>query len=413
MRGPRLALLCLLAIATPAVAEPPVLERVSTVAPFPRGLAVVDGEMLVLCRGRVRGAGGVTAEIDDQAGTIYAIDPSIAEPARGVPGEAMRKNGRLVARPTAPPFRLWNRAAHPPQSDAETDRPYCTLRYHRPTHSLYLCAFSGIDMNASAEEPVAFSKNRTDAILRYDLRTGRWSEVDRHRRDAGARYPHHDPFTAPPPHGWLEGPDNCLPLGDWLYAVSKENSLLVRYDLRPLRDDPEAGPIPSYLILDHRVRLRGCGEQELLGHSMLAYHDGWLYIGLRTSSVIVRIPLDEVFLPRRPITAELVARFDPHDAVTHTSADLTDMAFDEGGRLHVISAQPARVYRFTPDPDRVFDARNRRAPPWADLAAMTGNPRMKSENVLCHAGYVYVTAGDGYAYQDGADGTVYRISIRP
>lgn len=33
------------------------LERVTTIAPFPRGLAMVDGALYVLCRGRVRGAG--------------------------------------------------------------------------------------------------------------------------------------------------------------------------------------------------------------------------------------------------------------------------------------------------------------------------------------------------------------------
>ena len=36
---------------------------------------------------------------------------------------------------------------------------------------------------------------------------------------------------------------------------------------------------------------------------------------------------------------------------------------------------------------------------------------MKSENLLYHDGHLYVTSGDGYAYQEGASGTVYRIAV--
>jgi hypothetical protein len=68
------------------------------------------------------------------------------------------------------------------------------------------------------------------------------------------------------------------------------------------------------------------------------------------------------------------------------------------------------VYRFTPDPEHVFDGRT--AAPWADLAAMTDNPRMKSENLLVDGDRLFITSGDGYAYQEGALGTVYRLPIR-
>jgi len=57
----------------------------------------------------------------------------------------------------------------------------------------------------------------------------------------------------------------------------------------------------------------------------------------------------------------------------------------------------------------VFDGR--RAEPWADLAAMTGNPKMKSENVLVDGRRLFITSGNGYAYQKGAHGTVYRLGI--
>ena len=92
----------------------------------------------------------MSAEVEDQAGTIYAVDPDVAEPA--TPGaaaavaDAVMRNGRVVARPTDPPMRLWDRSSDPPERDTRTDRPYCGLRYHAGTRSFYVCAFSGIDL---------------------------------------------------------------------------------------------------------------------------------------------------------------------------------------------------------------------------------------------------------------------------
>lgn len=394
-----------------AVAAELEVERVTTVVPFPRGLSVVDGKLYVLARGRVRGAGGVSADVEDLAGTIFEVDPDVAEP-HHLPevGEAVRNNGRAIALPTEPPFRRWDRTARPPERDRWTDRPYCTLRYHEDTDSFYVCAFSGIDKPRRPGDP-SFSKNLTDALFRFDRRTGRWYEVERHDIEAGGSYPHHDPEHHPAPHGWLNGPDNCLPVGDWLYAVAKDNSRLVKYDLSALEDDPAAGPAASEVVLGDVVHVRGLGERRYRGQSALAYRDGWLYVGYRTSSVIVRIPLDDDLEPVEPVTAELVARFDPYDPETGRSANVTDIGFDPRGRLYAVSAKPARIYRFTPDPERVFDARDGGEEPWADLAAITGNPAMKSENLLYHDGYLYVTSGDGYAYQQGAEGTVYRVRI--
>ena len=411
----RLLLLLLLPVllaAPPARAsDAPRDERVTTLAPFPRGLAIVDDELYVLCRGRVRGAGGVTAAIDDQAGTIYRVDPNRTGPIAGPPIDAVATNGTIFARPTSPPFRLWDREADPPWADRWTDRPYCTLRYHAATDSFYICGFSGIDKALTETDRVAFSKNLTDTVLRYDRRTGRWSEVERHDIAAGGTYPHHDPRANPPPHGWLNGPNNCLPLGDRLYAVAKDNSRLVEYDLRAIAASPDALPPASRVVMEAEVQVRGLGPQRYAGQSALAYRDGFLYIGYRTSSVILRIPLDDAFAPVEPIQAELVARFDPHDPVTHASANLTDMDFDAQGRLYVISAQPARVFRFRPDPANVFDARQGRRAPWLDLAAETGNASSKSENVLHHDGWLYITSGDGYDDPGAARGTVYRARI--
>lgn len=389
------------------------IKRVTTIAPFPRGLAMVDGRLYVLCRGCVRGAGGVRAEVEDRAGRIYVVDPDTTEAiATANVSDVVRRNGSVFAWPTEPPFRLWDRTAIPPASDRNTDRPYCTLRYHDPTRSFYICAFSGIDKPKKPGE-VSFSKNLTDAILRYDLRTEKWYEVERHNLEAGGSYPHHDTRYFPPPHGWLNGPDNLLTVGNWLYAVAKENNLLVRYDLSHLIDDAEAGAPPSEVVLRETIRVKGLGRRQFYGHSALAFHDGRLYIGFRTSSVILRIPLDENGLPVQPIVAELLARFEPYDPVTRRSANLTDMAFDSKGRLYVVSAKPARVYRFKPDPSRVFDARVPNTRAWLDLAAATGNPKMKSENILIDdRDRLFVTSGDGYDFQYGANGTVYRITWR-
>lgn len=410
--GPILALCVMSTVANATVDTSPTIQRVTSIAPYPRGLVMVDDRLLVLCRGRVRSAGGVSASIDDQAGTIYEVDPEIGEDlGTNTPGEAVRQNGRIFAVATSPPFRLWDRDADPPESDRETDRPYCTLRYDARSQNLFICAFSGVDKHRTAEDPIAFSKNRADGILRYDLRTEQWYDVERHDIERGDSYPHHDPAKNAPPHGWLNGPDNCLVLGHWLYAVSKDNSLLVRYDLRPITRDPDAGAPPAEVISTGDMEVKGHGRRSMRGQSALAFHDGWLYIAFRTTSEIVRIRLDENFDPPRAIKAELVAQFDPYDPASGTSADLTDMSVDAQGRVYVVSAQPSKIYRFTPHSDRVFDARDGRSRPWADLAAATGNPAMKSENLLCHGNWVYVTSGDGYGYQEGAEGTVYRVRI--
>lgn len=385
------------------------LSRVTTVAPFPRGLAMVDGELYVLCRGRVRGAGGVSAAVDDQAGTIYAVDPDVSEPiTRNTLSDAVRSNGRVVALPTDPPFALWDRTATPPESDRLTDRPYCTLRYHAPTSSFYVCAFSGIDQPKKPGD-VSFSKNLTDALIRYDLRTRRWYDVERHDIAAGGSYPHHNTPTSDPPHGWLNGPDNCLPVGRWLYAVAKDNDCLVRYDLAPLEKDPLAGPPQSERILGADIVIKGKGLQQHYGHSALAQHGDWLYIACRTSSVIFRIPLDGDGNPIQPIVGELVAKFQPYDPKTSKSANITDMDFDDRGNLYVVSAQPSRIYRFKPNSGRIFNGETSEA--WADLAKLTNNPKMKSENLLVDGNRLFVTSGDGYGYQKGAHGTVYRLDI--
>jgi len=389
------------------------IERITTKPPFPRGLQLVDGKLYVLCRGRVREYGGVSAEVEDQAGTLYVVDPGVSELFSGAePGDAVRENGTVLALPSAPPFRLWDRSAAPATRDRETDRPYCGLTYHAGTQSFYICAFSGVD-KPEVKGQSTFSKNLTDAILRYDLRTSKWYEVERHDIEKGGLYPHQDPARGKPPHGWLNGPDNCLAVGDSLYAVSKDNSLLVRYDLTALRQDPEAGAPPSEFVLGQEATLRKGEKIRLEGHSALGFHGGWLYLATRTSSHVVRLKLDETLLPVKPLVVELLARFDAYDPETKKSTNLTDMTIDRQGNVYLVSAKPSSIYRFTPDPKNVYDARGGKQKPYFNLAELTGNAQMKSENALVdEQGRVYVTSGDAYAYQGGAGGVVWRVTPR-
>lgn len=397
---------------TPVKAEQ--VSRVTTAVPFPRGLVLTDGTLYVLARGRVRESGGVDGAIDDHAGTIFAVNPDVGEPASAAEvSEAVKGNGRAFAAPTEPPFKLFDRSVNPPVRDRETDRPYCGLRYDPVTKNFFVCAFSGIDKPEGKGS--VFSKNLTDGVHRFDTRTQTWHAVERHDIEKGGIYPHHDVTTRPPPHGWTNGPDNCEVVGKWLYVVAKDNSVLVRYDLSEIAQNPTAGPPRSEWVLGESIALRRAGKKgtepfHLLGHSMLAYRDGFLYLGTRTTSSIVRLPMTPDGEFQQPMVAELVAQFDPYDSGTRKSANLTDMGFGPDGDLYVISAQPSRVFRFRPDPTRVFDGRTGAAPPWADLSVLTGNPKMKSENVLVdRIGRVFVTSGDAYAYQGGNGGTVYRI----
>jgi hypothetical protein len=394
------------------------LERVSTAVPFPRGLVLVGDELIVLARGRVRSSGGVSAAVEDRAGTLFVVDTGIGQVwSAGVgPVAAVQGNGRVLAEPTSPPFLLWDRTSNPPQADTRTDRPYCVLRYDEPTNSLYVCAFSGVDLDRKTS-PVPFSKNLTDGVLRFDLGSGKWSEIERH----DARTPHY-PSADRPPHGHLKGPNNLTIVGRTLYAAAKDNSVVAAYDLRDVERGREYPR--SAVVLTESVMMRDGTVQTHLGPSALAERDGYLYVGYRTSGTVVRFKHGGGglgLLGTKRVPGELVARFTPFDPVTRVSADITDMAFDRDGRLVVLSAEPARLYRFwpgggtvdgeRPDGERVFDAVGKPHLAYVDLAAHTGNPRMKSENLMIDPqGRMYVTSGDGYSYQAGAEGTVYRIT---
>jgi hypothetical protein len=355
------------------------VEVVTAEVPFPRGLVVVDGALHVLSRGKVRGQGGADATLDDSAGTIWRVGEGGAVTA--------------VARPTEPPFKLLRPDAVPATLDHQTDRPYCVLRFDEATQNFFICAFSGIDKVYDTVDG-DFRKNNTDALLRFDLRTRTWHEIDRHR--GGWNYPHHDPAANDPPHGLLKGPNNCLVVDADLWAVGKDNNAVARYDLTPIVGNPAAGPLPGEIVWQ-------TDADGLLGPSALAARDGFLYVGFRTSGEIVRTPLNRV-----GEAVEIVARFPPWDEAAGTSADITDIDFDAGGLLYVVNAQPAVVHRFRPDPASVYDGRGK---PWRDVAAMLDQPRLKAENLLVTEDGIYLTTGDAYGRTDGLAGVVYRLPV--
>lgn len=108
---------------------------------------------------------------------------------------------------------------------------------------------------------------------------------------------------------------------------------------------------------------KGHGTVDLAGHSILAYHDGYLYLGTRTSSHIVRLPMTADGELQTPIVAELLAMLPAYDAKTKKSANLTDMSIGKDGMVYMISATPARCYASRPDPSKVWTCATARPSP--------------------------------------------------
>jgi hypothetical protein len=407
-----------------------VLERITTAVPWPRGLVFADGKLVALARGRHRRAGGPDALVDDKAGTLFTIDRDVFEPViQGVEaGELVRRNARVLAGPTDEPFMLWDKTAVPAHSDTRTDRPYCTLAWDAVSRNFFICGFSGVDMADGT-----FRKNGSDSIHRLDTRTGVWSLVEAHRASlipdaelgpwvANDTYPHPDDSSLP--RGWLNGPDGAEVIGRWLYAAGKDNSVLVRYDLSAVRDDPEAGPPASELVLGDEVLVRdGDGTRmiSVKGHSALVADPAgdYLYLGFRTSSQVVRLALTEDGSLAEPVVGDLLALFDPYDPEAGVSADLMDMAFNSDDELFVVTAASGRIWNLgAPDGTTLFDGRaGTTEQPYADLRALTGNNRTRCGNIAFDdLDGLYVCSGN---YDDGAyseapktAGVIYRVRYR-
>ena len=401
------------------------LERISTAVPWPRGLVFVGDELVALARGRHRNAGGIDPSVPDRCGELLAVDPDCFEPV--VPGEqaglAVRRNARELAVPDPAVFRLYDPEEGPPIEASTIDRPYCTLAYDPSARNLFLCGYSGVDLPGRR-----FRKNATDSILRYDLRDGAWHVVEQHDPSGvpvnelgyvvpNQYYPHHDPAKNPPPHGWLNGPDGAEVVGNILYAVAKDNHAVVAYDLDAIRREPDAPAPPSRRVMGREVDVRLDGRLrriEALGACALAARDGYLYVGYRTSSFVLRFPIEADGMLVEPIEGELIAAFTPWKAAAGHSANLIDLAFDPEGELFASTAERGRIWNIgVPDPARPFDGidegdhptANR---PYVDLPILTENPRARTGNMVFDpAGNLYFCSGN---YENGTRlaGVVYR-----
>lgn len=429
------------------------LARVTAAVPFAGGIALKGSSLYLLSRGRVSDAGGTDTRVIDFAGTLWTADPRTFSPLDAPVSEAVRKNARALPGPTDPPFRLLSRALPNALDDTRTDQPYRILRYDAATSSFYFCAYSAIDtpigLSAPDDSRGHLRKNNSDGILRFDTRDNSWHLLYRNPRAA----------LTPPPGGWHEGdvtsaedrfvsgPDNCVVVGNWLYVVARESCTISRFDLTAIRNSTEGEATRVETVAGRKFKFNG-DTVECLGPSALAYRDGWLYVGFRTTSQIVRLresdlehhPAKAVAdLP--PVDAELIATFDPQPPDGAPDTDLTDMVFGptnpgevklgQAGTadLYVLSAKPARVYRFTPDPKHAFDGRMGKSTAWADLARITGNPQMRAEALAVNEfGQVFVASADlapagksagrksapasapSGTSPDGLAGVVYRIS---
>ncbi len=400
-----------------------VLERITNAVPWPRGVRYVDGTLYALARGVHRSAGGPNPDIQDMAGTLFRVDPNVSEPVvKGeAPGDAVSTNGSVYAAASAPPFFLWDRRL-PSTLDRRAQRPYCTLVYDEPSQNLFICGFSGIDL----PKPHKFRKNSTDCVLRYDMNLERWLTVDvhnplhvpeaEHKKVIDPKYyPHHDITKNPPPHGMINGACGAAIAGRYLYVGAKDNTALVQYDLDGIRKNPLAGAPPARFIF-HRpsfeknvfVQVKGHGNTYVEGTCAIGVHEGYLYVCFRTTSQILRFPLDGDGNVKQPLEAEYIAQFSRYTPKKGGSANIYDIDFDSKGWLYVSPGYDGAVYRFKPEAGKVHDFTKGYNKPYIDLTELVG--AKKSGNICFDPDdNLYICAGHKELPNSNIRGAIYRV----
>ncbi len=353
------------------------IEIVTTKIRWPRGLAFAEEELFVLARGLHRKEGGPNPDIEDDAGSIFKVNKSIRKSNPGEPNQKIVNNGELFAPPTDPPFFLWNKRATPKFLDTRTDRPYATLVYEPVTKNFFICGYSGIDFVDSSGRP-SFRKNASDTIHRYSLDKSAWFGVECHNRyvvpeyrlgqwinDDGKYYPHHNANDNIPPHGILNGADGLCALYPNLFAVAKDNNVLVNYNISQLKDvglneNPYLnGSVEKKFGASHPVRVRGNTEQLYLrapsGIAIEEIDNGYfVYISFRSSNNIIRYRVDSASNEFESVP-DLIADFNSAD--TGDGVGLIDIKFDASGRLFASTARLGGVWDLgIPNPQKPFYA---------------------------------------------------------
>ena len=140
-----------------------------------------------------------------------------------------------------------------------------------------------------------------------------------------------------------------------------------------------------------------------------------LYLAYRTSSVVIRLPVDARGQIEQPVEAELIAVFEPWNQATRRSANLIDMAFNSRGELFVSCAKEGRIWKLgRPDPQRVFygddkSGRPLSAKPYVDLRQWTGVKTGCGNLLFDPQDRLYVCVGN-YDTGNKLAGAVYRIT---
>ncbi|MEM9596621.1 MAG: hypothetical protein AAGD06_20300 [Acidobacteriota bacterium] len=205
-------------------------------------------------------------------------------------------------------------------------------------------------------------------------------------------------------------------MGKYLHAVALDGSLLVSYDLSDIREDPNAGFPRGDIAMCDSVPLSRAGgapvQTDVKGHSAVAAFEDFLYIAFRTTSQVIRVPLESDGAVKQPIVAaELIAEFDPWDPKNGRSANLIDLAFNSKGELFVSAASGGIVWVFKPDPNNVFDGKSSKNPPntpYLKLPEYTGHPKAKTANIAVDdQDRLYICSGTNDA-GGKISGTVYR-----